>query len=191
APGHPAGPELRPVQPPSAPPLTAPPPAPGPARPARRPDAVVPWTAWAAALALILCGVAHVLVRRDGLPTAVLAVALASSALCLLSALPLVRRPTLGLLAAAAPVPAALAVAQLLAPRIGVAALSRATEATLAPPWLAAPTAAAAVLALFVALFVGLARLLGDRRPAPATPPERTIVPSHSSHSSHSSHTQG
>lgn len=180
APEHPAGPELRPAAPPLAAPPAVPPPDPAPARAAPGSDAVVPWTAWAAAPALILCGVAHVLVRGGGLPPAVLAVALASSALCVLSALLLVRRPTLGLLTAAVPVPAALAGAQLLAPRVGVAHLSRATEATLAPPWLAAPAAAAAVLTLFVALFVGLARLLGDRRPAPGTPPEQTPVPSHS-----------
>lgn len=165
---YPADPELRSAPAPLAPPARAS------ARSARRSDAVVPWTAWAAALALTLCGVAHVLVRRDGLPTAVLAVALTSCGLCLLSALLLLRRPTLRLLAAAVVVPAALAGAQLLAPRIGVAELSRATEATLAPQWLAAPTAAAAVLALLVALFTGVARLLGDRRPASGAPPEQT-----------------
>ncbi|MEU4876918.1 hypothetical protein [Streptomyces sp. NPDC021608] len=180
APERPAGPELRPAATPLAAPPAVPPSDPAPARAAPGSDAVVPWTAWAAAPALILCGVVHVLVRGGGLPPAVLAVALASSALCVLSALLLVRRPTLGLLAAAVPVPAALAGAQLLAPRVGVAHLSRATEATLAPPWLAAPAAAAAVLTLFVALFVGLARLLGDRRPAPGTPPEQTPVPSRS-----------
>ncbi|WP_141746689.1 hypothetical protein [Streptomyces sp. LUP30] len=177
----PAGLELQSARAPLTPPARAATPIPAAARSAGRSDPVLPWTAWAAALTLTLCGVAHVLVRREGLPTAVLAVALASSGLCLLSALLLVRRPTLRLLAAAAPVPAALAGAQLLAPRIGVAELSRATEAALAPPWLAAPTAAAAVLTLLVALFVGLARLMGDRRPAPGTSPGQTAAASSAS----------
>lgn len=157
--GAPAGPEL----PPRAP---EPVPAPPSARPANGFAAVVPWTAWTAALALTLCGVAHVPVRPDGIPAAVHGVVLVSTGLCVLPALLAVRRPALWLFALAAPLPAAFAGAHLLAPRTDVARLSRVTEAALAPPWLAAPTAVAALVTVLLALFAGLARLQGDRRPA-------------------------
>ncbi|MCX4767134.1 hypothetical protein OG562_40445 [Streptomyces sp. NBC_01275] len=118
----------------------------------------MPWTAWAAVLALALCGAAHLPVHRDGVPLDVLAAAFVLSGLCLLSALALVlvRRPALPLLGAAVPAAALFAAAQLLAGRVEAAWLPRFTAATLVPPWIAAPTAAVAVLTALLALLVRL-----------------------------------
>ncbi|KPI31282.1 hypothetical protein OV320_3009 [Actinobacteria bacterium OV320] len=166
----PADGELRPAQPLRAQAHT-------PQTPQAPPDrsaAVVPWTAWAAAVALALCAVAYVPVHHDGVPVAVLAAALASAGSCLLLALLLVRGPTPALLMVAALVPAALAGAQLLAPRVEMTESAGFTEATLAPAWLAAPTAAAAALTALLALLVSL---VGGRRTrvAPSTPDRRPL----------------
>ncbi|MDQ0585074.1 hypothetical protein [Streptomyces rishiriensis] len=155
----PAGAGLRPAQPPPAQdPAQAP--APGPAQaprtPAGRPGAFVPWPAWAAALALVLCGAAYLPVHHDGAPPGILGATLASAGIPLLLALLLVRGPTPTLLGAAVLVPTALTGAQLLARRAQATQLTGFTEATLAPPWLAAPTAAAAALTALLALLVSL-----------------------------------
>ncbi|MDR6975890.1 hypothetical protein J2X68_002578 [Streptomyces sp. 3330] len=163
SPADPAGAELRPTapasaQPPPQPPRTAP----------DRPGAVVPWPGRAAALALALCGAAHVPVHHDGVPPGLLAALCAATAICLLLALLLTRGPGPALLLAAVLVPTALAGAQLLARRAGTTGLSGFTEAALAPAWLAAPVAAAAALTALLALLVSL--LDGRRTPvAPST----------------------
>ncbi|MFD5269644.1 hypothetical protein [Streptomyces sp. NPDC058335] len=149
------------------PPGPAGPPARRTPAPARAP-ALSPWEAWtdwAAAVALALCGVAHVPVHRQGVPVGALATALALSGLCLLLALALLRRPALPLLVMGVLVPVVFAGAQVSAGRVDVVGLLPLTEATLTPPWIAGPVATATVVAVTVAL---LAHLLGDRRPARA-----------------------
>ncbi|TQJ57508.1 hypothetical protein [Streptomyces sp. SLBN-115] len=145
-----------------------------PQAPPDRSAAVVPWSAWATAVALALCAAAYIPVHHDDAPVAVLAAALASAGICLLLALLLVRGPTPALLMVAVLVPAALAGAQLLAPRVEMTESAGITEATLAPAWLAAPTAAAAALTALLALLLSL---LGGRRRsvAPSTPDRRPL----------------
>ncbi|MFF3201090.1 hypothetical protein [Streptomyces sp. NPDC002962] len=168
SPAGPADAEPRPAQP-----LQAHAPAPAwakaPQTPPDREATVVPWTAWAAAAALVLCGAAYVPVHHDGVPPGLLAATLAAAGMCLLLALLLVRRPTPTLLMVAVLVPAVLAGAQLLSGRVEMTRSSGITQATLAPAWLAAPTAAAAALTALLALLVSL---LGGRRTrvVPSTP---------------------
>lgn len=150
----PADGELRPVQPLQAQ-------AQAPQAPPDRSAAVVPWTAWATAVALALCAAAYIPVHHHGVPVAVLAAALASAGSCLLPALLPVRGPTPALLMVAVLVPTVLVGAQLLPPRVEMTETAGITEAILAPAWLAAPTAAAAALTALLALLVSL---LGGRR---------------------------
>ncbi|MFE7037847.1 hypothetical protein ACFU9Y_46955 [Streptomyces sp. NPDC057621] len=121
------------------------------------------WPRLAAALMLVVCGLAHFPPHRDGASLGAFGFVVAACGLCVLLGLALLRRSVVPVLAVGIMVPAALAVAQLLEGRVRSAGLSRALDLTLAPSWLAG---LAAVLAALAAL-TALVSLLASSRPRP------------------------
>lgn len=135
-------------------------------RPARRPGTVARsaiWTSWLAAAALAVCAVTHFPLQRDGVSLNVHALAVGLSVLCTVLALILVVRPAVVALMGAVVVPSALAVAHAYGGSFSDAALPRAADLALAPPWLATSAAVAAALLALAALVVRVAA------PAPGT----------------------
>ncbi|MFJ2262853.1 hypothetical protein ACIOKD_31870 [Streptomyces sp. NPDC087844] len=131
-------------------------------RPAKTVDPPA-WPRLAAALMLVVCGLAHFPPHRDGASLTAYGFVVGACGLCVLLGLALLRRSVMPVLALGIIVPAALAVAQLLEGRIQSRGLSRALDLTLAPPWLAG---LAAVLAALAAL-TALVSLLASSRPRP------------------------
>ncbi|MEV5880703.1 hypothetical protein AB0L75_42335 [Streptomyces sp. NPDC052101] len=126
------------------------------------------WGARAAALLVLLCGVAHAPRHWAGPFHGVLAATVLASGLCVLLALALPTPAAHARLVAGTAgfgVTAALAVGQLAGVRFGLPDAARLWGATLAPPWLAvtvAGTAALATLAVLLgALLTGTARREG------------------------------
>ncbi|WP_404196859.1 hypothetical protein [Streptomyces tauricus] len=131
-------------------------------RPAKNVDSPA-WPRLAAALMLVVCGLAHFPPHRDGASLSAYGFVMGGCGLCVLLGLALLRRSVVPVLALGIIVPAALAVAQLLEGRIQSQGLSRALDLTLAPPWLAGLTAVLAALAALTALV----SLLASSRPRP------------------------
>ncbi|WP_314408705.1 hypothetical protein [Streptomyces sp. DSM 40484] len=131
-------------------------------RPARTVDSPA-WPRLAAALLLVVCGLAHFPPHRDGASLSAYGFVIGACGLCVLLGLALLRRSVVPVLALGIVVPATLAVAQLLEGRVRSAGLSRALDLTLAPPWLAGLTAVLAALAALTALV----SLLASSRPRP------------------------
>ncbi|MET9256321.1 hypothetical protein [Streptomyces sp. NPDC003717] len=130
----------------------------------RRPAA---WSAWLTVAVLAGCGVAFFPLHQDGGSARAYGLALGLSALCLVVALVLTLRAAVWALAAAALLPAALAVARICATANPSARLSRAMDLTLAPAWAAAGAACLAALVALVALGLRLfTRTAGRGRPA-------------------------
>ncbi|MET9764910.1 hypothetical protein ABZ016_38555 [Streptomyces sp. NPDC006372] len=132
----------------------------------------VPWSGWLAALALVVCAVAHFPLQRGGAPLGLHAFALALSVLCTVLALLLAVRPVLVVLAGAVVVPTVLAGAQAYRSSFPSASLPQAVELALAPPWFASGAAVcAALLSVTTLAFRTLLPLMG-RQWAPVSPPE-------------------
>ncbi|MFF7736335.1 hypothetical protein [Streptomyces sp. NPDC007984] len=112
----------------------------------------VAWSGWLAALALVVCAVAHFPLQRGDASLPVHAFALGLSVLCTVLALLLALRPVALVLAGAVLVPTVLAGAQAYGSSFPSASLSRAVDLALAPPWLAAAVAGCAALLALVAL---------------------------------------
>ncbi|WP_225858764.1 hypothetical protein [Streptomyces albicerus] len=132
------------------------------------------WPRLIAAVALVVCGLAHFPPHRDGASLNAYACALGASGMCVLLGLALFRRSRLPVLVLSVVVSAALTVAQLVEGRFHSPGLSRALDIAAAPPWLAG---LAAVLAALAALTALLAFLSSDKL---GPPPEiRQMAGSH------------
>ncbi|MFD8521237.1 hypothetical protein ACFV2D_14635 [Streptomyces capillispiralis] len=134
----------------------------------------VVWSGWIAATALAVCAVLHFPLRSDGVPLRLHALAVGLSVLCTVLALILMVRPGAMALVGAFVVPAVLAGAHAYGGSFPSAALPRAVDLALAPPWIAVTAAAAAALLALAALVVRVASPLPaatgrpGRRPRPA-----------------------
>ncbi|MEU6476393.1 hypothetical protein ABZ858_05780 [Streptomyces sp. NPDC047017] len=125
------------------------------------------WPGWVAAAALVVCGVAHFPLRREGAPFLVYGVALAVSALCGALAVTLAVRAGVAVLVAGSVVPAVLAALGYLEGRFAPAELTRVLAITVAPPSSAGLTAVCAALASLAALSLLLMVHVAERHPAP------------------------
>ncbi|MET8247628.1 hypothetical protein ABZV31_26365 [Streptomyces sp. NPDC005202] len=132
-----------------------------------RPGRTVFWPSWLAAAALVVCGTAYFPVRREGTSPGAYGVTLAVSGLCVALALVLALRATVAVLVWGAVLPAALAAAGWWESRFPSAALARALNITVAPPWSAGTTAVCASLASLAALLLLLMVQLAERHPPP------------------------
>ncbi|MFH9009289.1 hypothetical protein ACH4E5_39440 [Streptomyces afghaniensis] len=132
----------------------------------------VSWSGWLAALALVLCAVAHFPLQRGGASLQLHAFALGWSVLCTILALLLALRPVAVVLAGAVVVPMVLAAAQAYRSSFPSGSLSRAVDLALAPSWLAATAALCAALLALVALVFRMVAPLATRQWAPAPAPE-------------------
>ncbi|MEU1407614.1 hypothetical protein ABZ471_35650 [Streptomyces sp. NPDC005728] len=121
------------------------------------------WLARAAALLVLLCGVAHTPRYWTSLSPPVLQATFLAAVLCVVLALALPERAVPARLAAAAVtlvVTAALAAGHVLVGRFGLPDPAGLQAATLAPPWLAGTAAAAAALAALAVLLATLGAVL-------------------------------
>jgi len=128
------------------------------------------WPEWLTAAALVVCGLMHLPLHRDGAPLGVYGFAVGVSALCLVLAVAVLVRGAVPLLVVAVLVPAALATLQLLEGRLHSRALSQALEIGAAPSWAAGLAAVAAALAALTVLLAALAAERTGRHPAPRPP---------------------
>jgi hypothetical protein len=128
----------------------------------------VSWSGWLAALALVLCAVAHFPLQRGGASLHLHAFALGLSVLCTVLALLLALRPVAVVLAGAVVVPTVLAAAQAYRSSFPSGSLSRAVDLAFAPSWLAATAAVCAALLALVALVFRMVAPLAARQWAPA-----------------------
>jgi hypothetical protein len=127
---------------------------------------IVFWPGWVAAAALLVCGVAHFPLRREGVPGLVYGVSLAASGLCGLLALALALRAGVAALVAGSVVPTVLAGLGSVEGSCAPSELSQASAITVAPPPNAGLTAACAALASLAALRLLLVVRVAERHPA-------------------------
>jgi hypothetical protein len=132
----------------------------------------VSWSGWLAALALVLCAVAHFPLQRGGASLHLHALGLGLSVLCTVLALLLALRPVAVVLGGAVVVPTVLAAAQAYGNSSSSASLPRAVDLALAPPWLAAAAAVCAALLALVALVFRMVAPLARRQWASVPAPE-------------------
>lgn len=150
---------------------------PRPPRTAPRRAELPVWPRLFAAAALVLCGLAHFPLHRDGASGAAYGFALGVSILCVLLAPGLVLHGGLPVLALSMVVPATLAAIQLFDGRFHSTRLSQALRITAAPPWLAGLMAALAALAALTALLALLtARRVSRQLALPDRPDDHAMA---------------
>ncbi|MEU9354285.1 hypothetical protein AB0D65_25755 [Streptomyces griseoloalbus] len=152
---------------------------PGTAARDRTPEPVVrpvTWSSRLAAVALAVCAMTHFPLRADGVSLRLHALTVGLSVLCTVLALILVVRPGAAALGGAVVVPAVLTAAHTYGGSFPSAALSRAVDLALAPPWLAVPAAAAAALLALAALVIWVAFPLPGGRWSPWPAPKARRV---------------